>query len=174
VLINCSVAVKKCRVVRGIDGGCRRKTINMAALSSLRTPRLVKASGLLAAAFICGCGTPRMALEGNVMPEQQVTSNLHVVSPRSAYDIGPKFKRGFAPYFPDDEARKRQWGYAMSEFTVDADGRVDDIKIINATAFGFAKEAYLCVQDWRFVPASKNGSAVPVRVRVPFTFRLSH
>lgn len=108
------------------------------------------------------------------MPEEQVAANLHVVSPRSAYDVGPKFKRGFAPYFPDDEARKRQWGYAMTEFTIATDGKVDDIKIINTTAFGFAKEAFSCIQDWTFTPATKNGSPVAVRARVPFTFRLSH
>ena len=144
------------------------------ALLLIRTSGLVKAVGLFTAVVLCACGTPRMAFEGNPMPAEQVASNLHVMSPRSAYDTGPKFKRGYAPYFPEDEARKRQWGYANSEFTIATDGRVDDIKIVTATAFGFAKEAFLCVQDWQFVPASKNGSPVAVRVRVPFTFRLSH
>jgi TonB family protein len=129
---------------------------------------------LAAVALMSGCETPGMAQEGNFMPAEQVTKNLYVVSSHSKYDAGPKFKRGFAPYFPDDEAIKRQWGYANTEFTIDTDGHVSDIKIVTATAFGFAKEAYLCLQDWTFTPASKNGSPVAVRARVPFTFRLSH
>jgi len=115
-----------------------------------------------------------MAMEGNMMPEEQVARNLYIKSPHSVYDVGPKFKRGFAPYFPDDQVAKRQWGYANTEFTIGTDGRVDDIKIVTATAFGFAKEAFLCLQDYQFTPASKNGHPVAVRARLPFTFRLSH
>jgi TonB family protein len=124
--------------------------------------------------MLSGCETPKMAQEGNLMPEEQVASNLYIMSPHSAYDVKPVFRRGFAPYFPDDETRKRQWGYANTEFTIGTDGRVDDIKIVRATTFGFAKEAYLCIQDYQFTPAKKNGSPVAVRARLPFTFRLSH
>ena len=108
------------------------------------------------------------------MPEEQVAANLYIKSPHSTYDVGPKFKRGFAPYFPDDEARRRQWGYANTEFTIDTDGRISDIKIVTATSFGFAKEAFLCLQDYQFTPATKHGTPVAVRARLPFTFRLSH
>jgi TonB family protein len=112
-----------------------------------------------------------MAFEGNPMPEEQVAGFLQIISPKSAYDTPPKFKRGYAPYFPEAEAMKRQWGYAMAEFTITPQGQTDDIKIIAATALGFAQEAFNVVYDWRFTPAQKNGAAVPVRARIPFTFR---
>ena len=112
-----------------------------------------------------------MAFEGNPMPEEQVASFLQIVSPKSAYDTPPKFRRGYAPFFPEAESMKRQWGYAMTEFTITPDGKTDNIKVIVATALSFAQEAFLVVQDWRFTPAQKNGVAVPVRARIPFTFR---
>jgi TonB family protein len=112
-----------------------------------------------------------MAFEGNPMPEEQVAKFLQIISPKSHYDTPPKFKRGYSPFFPDAESMKRQWGYSMAEFTIRTDGQVDDIKITAATAPSFAQEAGIAVQDWRFIPAQKNGAAVPVRARIPFTFR---
>src|SRR4051812_31459739 len=133
--------------------------------------RLLSAVSLMIAAVLCSCASPRMAFEGNPMPEQQVATFLQILSPKSHYDTPPKFKRGYSPFFPDAESMKRQWGYAMAEFTIRTDGQLDDIKITAATAVSFAQEAGMAVQDWRFTPAQKNGAAVPVRARIPFTFR---
>jgi TonB family protein len=126
---------------------------------------------LLTAVILAGCANPNMAFEGNPMPEEQVVRFLQIVSPKSAYDTPPRFKRGYAPYFPEAESMKRQWGYAMTEFTIRPDGQTDDIKIVAATAMSFAQEAFNVVYDWRFTPAQKKGVAVPVRARIPFTFR---
>jgi TonB family protein len=133
--------------------------------------RFLRPGSLLTAAILFSCANPKMAFEGNPMPEEQVARFLQIVSPKSAYDTPPKFKRGYSPFFPDAESMKRQWGYAMTEFTITPNGQVDDIKIIAATALSFAQEAFSALQDWRFTPAQKNGAAVPVRARIPFTFR---
>jgi TonB family protein len=135
---------------------------------------VIKPVCLVVGFILCGCTPAHMAFEGNPMPEEQVTTFLKVVSPKSAYDTPPKFKRGYAPFFPEQEARKRQWGYAMAEFTVTPEGETDNIRIIAATAISFAQEAGITLQDWRFIPAQKNGRPVAVTVRIPFTFRLSH
>ena len=59
------------------------------------------------------------------MPEAQVNRFLVIVSPKSTYDVPPKFVKGFAPDFPETEAYKRQWGYANIEFAIRTDpGRV--------------------------------------------------
>jgi TonB family protein len=144
----------------------------LAADSTFR--RLTKPVCLAIGAIVCGCTPLHMAFEGNPMPEEQVATFLKIVSPKSAYDTPPKFKRGYAPFFPVNEARKRQWGYAMAEFTVTPEGETDNIRIIAATAVSFAQEAGITLQDWRFIPAQKNGRPVAVTVRLPFTFRLSH
>ena len=132
---------------------------------------LTKTICVVLAIILCNCTPAHMSFEGNPMPEEQVATFLQIVSPKSAYDTPPKFRRGYAPYFPSDESRKRQWGYAMTEFTITPDGKTDNIKIIVATTYGFAQEAFFTLQDWRFTPARKNGNPVAVRARIPFTFR---
>ena len=112
-----------------------------------------------------------MAFEGNPMPPDQVASFLEVVSPRSAYDIPPKFVKGYAPFFPERESRSRHLGYALAEFTINENGAATHIRILKATTYNFAEEAGYTVRDWQFAPARKNGQPVPVRVRLPFTFR---
>jgi len=120
---------------------------------------------------LCGCETERMAFEGNPMPPEQVASFLQVVSPRSAYDTPPKFVKGYAPFFPEGESRKRHVGYALAEFTIQPDGKATHIRILKATTYNFAEEAGYTVRDWTFAPAQKNGHPVPIRARLPFTFR---
>jgi TonB family protein len=149
----------------------KRKVAMM--LSPLRVFHLLRLPSLLAATILCGCAASRMAFEGNPMPQEQVASFLQVLSPQSAYDTPPKFLKGFAPFFPDAEAKKRNLGYAVAEFTVNADGKVSNIRITKATSDNFAEEAGYTVRDWTFAPAQKNGQRVPTRVRLPFTFRQS-
>jgi TonB family protein len=133
---------------------------------------LLTVLSIVTATLLIGCETGRRAFEGDPMPPEQVASFLQIISPKGSYDVAPRFVRGFAPFFPEAE-RKRQIGYALSEFTVAADGSVKDIRIIKATTDNFAQEAGYTVQDWRFAPGKKNGQPIAVRVRLPFTLRQS-
>ena len=137
----------------------------------LHFPGRLILAGLVATTILCGCETSRMAFEGNPMPEEQVTKFLQVVSPRSEYDVPPKFRKGYAPFFPEAEGRKRDIGYALAEFVIGTDGRASHVRILKATTYNFAEEAGYTVRDWQFVAAQKNGHPVAVRVRLPFTFR---
>ena len=138
---------------------------------ALHSCRLLKPLAAVSTALLIGCETSRMAFEGNPMPAEQVTSFLEVVSPHSAYDTPPKFVKGYAPFFPEGEARTRHIGYALAEFTVTETGTVTHVRILKATTYNFAEEAGYTVRDWRFAPARKNGQPVGVRARLPFTFR---
>jgi TonB family protein len=105
------------------------------------------------------------------MPATQVAAYLEVLTPSAAYDTPPKFSNGYAPFYPEGEAKKRKIGYALLEFNVLADGTTSDIRCIRATSYAFAMEAMSPVREWRFNPARKNGNPVAVRVRLPFSFR---
>src|SRR5207249_4352707 len=83
----------------------------------------------------------------NPMPEKQVATYLTSVTPSSAYDTPPKFLKGYAPFFPETEAKRRHWGYALVEFSVTADGATSDIRPITATAYSFAEEAMWAMQS---------------------------
>jgi TonB family protein len=148
-----------------IDNG---KTMRQRAFHILRLVALVALPTIL----WCGCQS-QLAFEGNPMPAQQVDSFLEVISPRSVYDTPPKFVKGYAPFFPEGEPRTRHLGYALAEFTINPDGRATHVRILKATTMNFAEEAGYTVRDWRFSPAKKNGQPVPVRARLPFTFRES-
>ena len=131
----------------------------------------VAALSLITTLVFCDCSSPNLAIESNPMPEKQVATYMTSVTPSSAYDTPAKFLKGYAPFFPTTEAKRRHWGYALIEFSVTADGATSDIRAITATAYSFAEEAIYAVQDWRFAPARKHGQPVVVRMRLPFTFR---
>jgi TonB family protein len=126
---------------------------------------------LVTTPLLYACSSAHVALEGNPMPEKQVAAYIQSVTPSSAYDTPPKFLKGYAPFFPSREATTRHWGYAVVEFNVTTDGTTSDVRAVVATAYSFAKEAALAVQNWRFAPARKNDKPVVVRMRQPFTFR---
>jgi TonB family protein len=128
---------------------------------------------LAAMLLLCGCSTLNLATEGNLMPEKQVATYIQPITPSSAYDTPPKFSKGYAPFFPASQSKRRDWGYALVEFNVKTDGTTSDVRPILATAYPFAEEAVLAVQKWQFAPARKHGQPVVVRMRLPFTFRTS-
>ena len=140
-------------------------------MSQYLIDRAFTAIGLLTTLLLCDCSSPNLAIEGNPMPEKQVTVYITSVTPSSAYDMAPKFLKGYAPFFPATEAKRRHWGYALVEFSVTTDGTTVDIHPVTATAYSFAKKAMDAVQNWQFAPARKNGQPVAVRMRMPFTFR---
>jgi TonB family protein len=123
--------------------------------------------------FLCSCASvsSHVAFEGNPMPATQVASYLEVLTPSAAYDTPPKFSDGYAPFYPENEAKKNRLGYALLEFNVLTDGTTRDIRGIRATSYAFVNEAISAVREWRFEPARKNGNPVAVRVRLPFSFR---
>jgi TonB family protein len=140
-------------------------------MSQYLVDRGFAALGLLTTLLLCDCSSPNLAIEGNPMPEKQVATYITCVTPSSAYDTPPKFLKGYAPFFPATEAKRRHWGYALIEFSVTTDGATGDIHPMTATAYSFAKKAMDAVQNWQFAPARKNGQPVVVRMRMPFTFR---
>jgi TonB family protein len=129
------------------------------------------ALALLTTLLLCDCSSPNLAIEGNPMPEKQVAAYITSVTPSSAYDTPPKFLKGYAPFFPPTEAKRRHWGYALVEFNVTTDGTTSDIRPVTATAYSFAEKATRAVQTWQFAPARKQSQPVVVRMRIPFTFR---
>jgi TonB family protein len=63
-------------------------------------------------------------------------------------------------------------GEVLLECLVDANGEVHDIKVIKESHPGFAAAAEEALQLWEFKPGSIDGQPAPVRIRVPFDFRL--
>lgn len=63
-------------------------------------------------------------------------------------------------------------GEVLVEFTVDPAGRVENPRAVKSTLPLFDLAAISAVQQWRFKPAVKAGSAVRTRMQVPIVFSL--
>jgi TonB family protein len=87
-----------------------------------------------------------------------VSAPIPIYSPEPAYS---------------EEARKAKFGGIVTLWIlVDAQGIVRDIKVAKALGMGLDEEAVKTVNTWKFKPALRQGSPVPVRVQVEVSFRL--
>lgn len=76
--------------------------------------------------------------------------------------------------FPYREREMGIGGKVISEFTVNEDGRVSDIKILKSPSSGFDKEVNRVVKILpAFKPGMQQGRPVKVRYVLPFTFNVN-
>lgn len=85
----------------------------------------------------------------------------------------PVATRTVAPIHPPELKKDFVSGEVVLECQVDAEGEVHDIKVVSESHPGFAAAAEEALQQWEFQPGSIDGQPAPVRIRVPFDFRLS-
>ena len=55
---------------------------------------------------------------------------------------------------------------------MDAQGNVTDCRVVRPLGLGLDEKAMETVRTWKFKPALRNGTPVPVRVMVEVSFRL--
>lgn len=78
------------------------------------------------------------------------------------------------PSYPRDALRRQQEGYVVVEFTINAEGRTEDIAIVEAEPRNaFDREAQRAVARWQFKPALRDGRPVPQRIRHTIEFNLN-
>jgi protein TonB len=78
------------------------------------------------------------------------------------------------PRYPDPAQAQRENGVVLLLAVVTAKGDVERIKILRepATALGFGPAAIAAVQQWKYIPAMKDGQPVPVFMNVTVRFAL--
>lgn len=81
--------------------------------------------------------------------------------------------RTVAPVHPPELKKDFIGGEVVLECLVDATGEVGEIKVIEESHPGFAAAAEEALRQWEFQPGTIDGQTAPVRIRVPFDFRLS-
>ena len=87
-----------------------------------------------------------------------------VSAPRIVFQPDPEYS---------DEARKAKYqGVVVLWCVVGADGRVRDIRVQRSLGMGLDQKAVEAVRNWKFEPARKDGTPVPVQVSVEVNFRL--
>jgi len=99
-------------------------------------------------------------------PAAAITSSVDLTyySARDV-DVHPRALREIVPDYPADADRKRQSGKVRLQLKLEADGRVTDIDVVDASPPDvFDASAVKAFRDARFAPAQKNGR--PVRALV--------
>ena len=94
-----------------------------------------------------------------------------------AYSVGGSVSAPIPIYKPEppysEEARKAKYqGTVVLWIVVDATGNVTDARVVKPLGLGLDEKALETVRTWKFKPALRNGSPVPVRVMVEVSFRL--
>jgi TonB family protein len=97
---------------------------------------------------------------------------MPIESERGLFDQPPVPISMARPQFPFEMRRKGVEGEVTVEFTIAVDGRVRGAKVVEATHKDFHRSALAAVESARFKPATKQGQAVAVRVRMPLYYRL--
>lgn len=93
------------------------------------------------------------------------------------YSVGGGVSAPIPIYKPDpaysEEARKAKYqGTVVLWIVIDAAGSVTDCKVVKPLGMGLDEKAEESVRTWKFKPALRNGTPVPVRVMVEVSFRL--
>lgn len=106
---------------------------------------------------------------GSPLPNHE----MQVVGPSSSqYDVPPKFISGAAPIYPITRLLRREPGYALISYCVDATGRTRDFRVVKTNYSSFATHAILVMRKWRFEPAMKHGRPVACRLQITFDYRI--
>lgn len=94
-----------------------------------------------------------------------------------AYSVGGNVSAPIPIYKPEppysEQARKAKYqGTVVLWIVVDTQGNVMDAQVVKPLGMGLDQNAVKTVKTWKFKPAMRNGSPVPVKVMVEVQFRL--
>lgn len=89
---------------------------------------------------------------------------IDVSAPRTIYSPDP--------VYPPEARRQKFQGTVVLWVLIGADGEVRDVQVARPLGHGFDEEALKAVKAWRFTPALKHGTPVPVQLNVEVNFRL--
>jgi len=86
----------------------------------------------------------------------------------------PRLIREVKPGYTSDAMRARIQGIVRLQAIVSTDGSVSAARVIRSLdpTFGLDQEALKTIKQWRFVPGTLAGRAVPVLIEVELTFTL--
>jgi len=100
--------------------------------------------------------------------EDQTFSRFERVTPGMT---PPKATRAPDPKFPDLPADAEPHGTVVMLVGVGAKGHVEAVRVLRSDEQAFEQAAVQTVKKWKFKPAEKNGTPVPVQVTVEMKFR---
>lgn len=85
----------------------------------------------------------------------------------------PRFIHRQTPVYPIMARKLAKEGKVVLKLTLDSQGKLQDVNIVETSGFGFAEAASAAIRKSTLAPALKNGRAVSSQVFVPVRFVLN-
>jgi protein TonB len=116
---------------------------------------------------------PLVAAAVAASPAAPTATSAPASAPSVPTITAPVLQRRVEPYYPQEARRSRREGWVEVQFTVQPDGHVDAVKVLQSKPGSvFDLAATTAVQRWVFAPATRNGRPVAVSLRQRLDFRL--
>ncbi|HPR63058.1 MAG TPA: energy transducer TonB [Thermoanaerobaculia bacterium] len=77
------------------------------------------------------------------------------------------------PLYPEIARKARIQGIVILQLTVTREGRVEDVKVLRGLPMGCTEAAIDAVQKWKFKPAYRKSTGLPVKVYYTVTVKFS-
>ena len=100
------------------------------------------------------------------------TSTQQDIQPLSKLTRPPSFLRKIDPVYPASELRSGSQAYVLAEVTLDAEGKLLDVKILKSAGMQFDNAVSEAIRSSVFQPGYIESKPVAVRVQIPFRFKL--
>ena len=86
----------------------------------------------------------------------------------------PRVVKSVPPDYTAEAIRARIEGVVVLTAVVQADGRVDEVKVTRSldSEFGLDEQAVIALKKWEFEPGTMNGKPVAVRIHAELSFNL--
>lgn len=75
------------------------------------------------------------------------------------------------PEYPEDARQLGTEGHVVVELTVDVDGTVKSVLLLQSTNRALNRPSLEALRQWRFKPPTKDGKPTSIRVAQPLTFK---
>jgi periplasmic protein TonB len=86
---------------------------------------------------------------------------------------GPQFLRREIPEYPFIAKRMNKEGKVLLKLSIDENGRLLKVEVVEAAEFGFTEAALEAVRKSRYRPAVRNGKAIFSKALLPVRFKLA-
>ena len=105
-------------------------------------------------------------------PEQAGPADRDAFKPQEV-TRRPRWRNQVEPKYPSAARRAQKEGRVILEATIDVDGKAKDIKVKkDDVGFGCATAAIEALESSRFAPAKRGAENVPMRISIPYQFKL--
>src|SRR5215831_895734 len=84
----------------------------------------------------------------------------------------PAIIKRVEPRYTDEARQARVVGSVILQAVIQTNGTSDILKVVKPLPFGLTESALEALQQWRFMPAVRNGKEIPVATNIEVAFNL--